>query len=320
VSFSVHFDLRAPSFGAPIGELYAAALDMAAWADEHGAMAVVLSEHHGVDDGYLPSAMTMAAAVAARTRSAMVSVNALPLTMHDPVAVAEQAVVVDLLAGGRFVLTVVPGYVPSELAMFDVAMADRARVLDEKLDVLVRAMAGERFEWRGRPVHVTPRGARDPRPLVLVGGSSKAAARRAARFGDGFSPTNPDPALGDAYRAECAALGRPEGLVFSPPTPLFVHVAEDVEAAWAALRPHAEHELRSYREWSARDPGSPYASLADADAARAAGLWAVLTPEECVALARSGGALVVKPLLGGLDPAIGWSCLHLLAQEVLPKL
>jgi alkanesulfonate monooxygenase SsuD/methylene tetrahydromethanopterin reductase-like flavin-dependent oxidoreductase (luciferase family) len=275
VAWYLHLDLRAPGFGTPADVLYAAALDMAEFADAHGAGAVVVSEHHGADDGYLPAALTMAAAVAARTRRCAVSVNALPLTLHDPVAVAEQVAVVDLLAGGRLALTVVPGYVPSELAMFGVASSERGALLDEKLEVLLRALSGERFTWRGRPVRVTPAGRR---PVVLVGGASPAAARRAARLADGFSPTTADPALADAYRGECARLGKGPGLLASPPTPLFIHVAHDVESAWARLRPHAEHELTSYRAWAAADPGSPYAGLPDADAARAAGLWAVLTP------------------------------------------
>lgn len=318
MSWSLHFDLRAPGFGAPAGALYSAALEMAAWADERGVTAVVLSEHHGADDGYLPSALTMAAAVAARTRRCFLSVNAIPLTLHDPVAVAEQAVVVDLIAGGRLALTVVPGYVPSELAMFGVDPARRAAELDERVTVLTRALAGESFEWRGRPVHVTPRPVQQPRPTVLVGGSSKAAARRAARLADGFSPTAADPALVGAYDAERERLGLPPGMVFLPPTPLFVHVADDPERAWVALRPHAEHELASYRAWAANDPASPYAALPDADAARSAGLWAVLTPKECVELVRAGSPLVLKPLLGGLDPAVGWASLELLAAEVLP--
>ncbi|MBW3665791.1 MAG: LLM class flavin-dependent oxidoreductase, partial [Actinobacteria bacterium] len=67
--FVVRYDLRRPSFAeTPMDELYRVALEQAGYADEHGLDAVVLSEHHGVDDGYLPSPITLAAAVAARTR------------------------------------------------------------------------------------------------------------------------------------------------------------------------------------------------------------------------------------------------------------
>ena len=65
------FDMRAPDFGAPRGELYRAALDMAAWADERGCAAIVVPEHHFSEDHYLPSPLVMAGALAAPAGSAV---------------------------------------------------------------------------------------------------------------------------------------------------------------------------------------------------------------------------------------------------------
>lgn len=53
---------------------------------------------------------------------------------------------------------------------------------------------------------------------------------------------------------------------------------------------------------------------------RASGDYAIVTPEECVALARRNGRLDLHPLMGGMDPALGWESLELLAAEVLPRL
>lgn len=64
---TLRFDMRAPAFGASTTDLYAAALDMSAWAENHGVGAVILSEHHGTDDGHLPTPLLLAAAIAART-------------------------------------------------------------------------------------------------------------------------------------------------------------------------------------------------------------------------------------------------------------
>ena len=55
MQLSMHFDMGAPEFGVSSRELYAAAVDMAEWADETGFDAVVLSEHHGAVSGFLPS-------------------------------------------------------------------------------------------------------------------------------------------------------------------------------------------------------------------------------------------------------------------------
>src|SRR5918997_1024388 len=123
-SWTVHYDMRAPAFGTPAPTLYAAALEQAAWLDERGVTALVVSEHHGEEDGYLPSPLVMAGALAARTRRAMISVNALILALHDPIDAAEQCQVADQISGGRLVLTLVPGYVESEFALYGQSHAD----------------------------------------------------------------------------------------------------------------------------------------------------------------------------------------------------
>src|SRR2546428_11113482 len=65
----IRYDLRVPPFAQTThAELYAACLDQCAWADERGVDFVALSEHHGVEDGYLPAPLTLAAAIAGRTR------------------------------------------------------------------------------------------------------------------------------------------------------------------------------------------------------------------------------------------------------------
>ncbi|WP_411742741.1 LLM class flavin-dependent oxidoreductase [Rhodococcus sp. IEGM 1366] len=71
----------------------------------------------------------------------------------------------------------------------------RISVFESKLEAIVAALAGDPVEYEGRRFRVTPRSVQRPRPPVLVGGASPASARRAARFGDGFSPGS-QPAFG----------------------------------------------------------------------------------------------------------------------------
>jgi alkanesulfonate monooxygenase SsuD/methylene tetrahydromethanopterin reductase-like flavin-dependent oxidoreductase (luciferase family) len=323
VSWTVHYDMRAPAFGTPAPQLYAAALEQAAWLDERGVTALVVSEHHGEDDGYLPSPLTMAAALAARTRRAMISVNALTLTLHDPIDAAEQCQIVDQVSGGRLVLTLVPGYVESEFALYRVEYAGRGRRFDEQLAIFLAALTGEPFELDGRTVRVTPGPVQRPRPMVFIGGASRRAARRAARFGDGFALGGPERGLGDVYRSTCAELGRPVGPVLVPPAPMAVHVADDPEAAWARIAPHALHELNRYSAWAAGFEGHLYEQVADAEQARKDGFYAVVTPDECVDIARrlqaEGSTVLFKPLIGGLDPDVSWASFELFVDRVLPR-
>jgi alkanesulfonate monooxygenase SsuD/methylene tetrahydromethanopterin reductase-like flavin-dependent oxidoreductase (luciferase family) len=323
-SWTVHYDMRVPSFGTPAPALYAAALEQAAWLDDRGVTALVVSEHHGEDDGYLPSPLTMAAALAARTSRAMISVNALVLTLHDPIDAAEQCQIVDQISGGRLVLTLVPGYVASEFALYGVSHADRGRVFDEKVGIFLRALTGESFDLDGRTVRVTPGPVQRPRPMVFIGGASAVAARRAARVGDGFALGGPDQGWGEAYRAECAALGRPAGPVLVPPRPMAVHVTDDPERDWARIAPHALHELNRYNAWAAGFAGHLYQGVGDPEAARRDGFYAVLTPDECIDVARrleaEHSTVLFKPLIGGLDPALSWASFELFVDKVLPAI
>ena len=89
MEFVISYDMRAPSFGAPARELYAAALDQCTWADELGFHAIGLGEHHAAEDGYLPSPVPMAGAIAARTRRVTIRPNVLLAPLYEPVKLAE---------------------------------------------------------------------------------------------------------------------------------------------------------------------------------------------------------------------------------------
>lgn len=318
----MHFDMRAPAFGPPAPVLYRAAIEMSAWADDQGVSSILISEHHGEDDGYLPNPLVMAAAIAAVTTKTIISINALVLTLRDPVSAAEDCLVIDNLSSGRLMLNLVAGYVPSEFEMFGIDYAERASVFEAKVTAFTRALTGEPFEWEGRTIQISPRPVQRPRPMVYLGGASKAGARRAARLGDGFIvPVEADDLLA-AYAAECERLGKPAGLMLSPRGPIFGYVAEDVDAAWDAIGPHVLHELHAYG-WMAVASGEihhPYLGLADTTAVRHANIVAVLTPEQCIERARSGWTPLFKPLVGGLPPELGWASLHLFADRVLPHL
>ncbi len=68
MKLEISYDMRAPDFGAPAREIYAAALEQASWADELGFDTIGLGEHHCSSDGYNPSPLVLAAAMGARTK------------------------------------------------------------------------------------------------------------------------------------------------------------------------------------------------------------------------------------------------------------
>jgi alkanesulfonate monooxygenase SsuD/methylene tetrahydromethanopterin reductase-like flavin-dependent oxidoreductase (luciferase family) len=317
------FDMRAPAFGAPSSELYDAALEMCAFGDEVGIEGVIFPEHHASEDGYNPAPALMATAVAARTKRMELILGAIVLPLHDPVEVAETIAVADLICGGRLTTTLAAGYVAAEFSMFGKSLGDRARLMDEGLDVVTRALAGERFTWERREIFVRPLPRSRP-PKILVGGGVPAAARRAAKHGLGLWVLQPEIApdcrkLIALYQDECRKLGRPPGPIMS--THPAVHVARDPEAAWAQIGEHVLHLVKSYAAWASDvdTTTSPFYGLDTVESVRRAGIINVLTPDQAVEFARRT-PISLTPLISGLSPAVGWEMLELFAAEVLPRL
>src|SRR3954452_2112114 len=118
--FMMRFDLRAPDTGASRAELYAAALDMAAWAESRGCLTAVLCEHHAADDGYLPSPMILASAMAARTTTLPITIAVVLLPLYDPIRLAEEMAVIDIIGNGRVGYVAAIGYRPEEYDLYGV--------------------------------------------------------------------------------------------------------------------------------------------------------------------------------------------------------
>ncbi len=216
--FAMRFDLRAPAFGTPRTELYTTALDMAAWSEEHGFTAVVVSEHHAADDGYLPSPLIMASAIAARTNTIAISVAALLVPLYDPVKLAEDIAVLDHVSRGRVSYVAGIGYRPAEYESLGRSYTDRARDMERSIELMRKAWTGEPFEHEGRTILVRPTPVTQPHPLLCYGGGSLAAARRAARLDMPFFPQLRSDRLVAEYEAERARLGLAPGFVIGPGT------------------------------------------------------------------------------------------------------
>jgi alkanesulfonate monooxygenase SsuD/methylene tetrahydromethanopterin reductase-like flavin-dependent oxidoreductase (luciferase family) len=318
--FGLRFDFRNPAFaGTSMADRYTAALDMAAWADSLGCVTISISEHHGSDDGYLPSPIPMLAAMAVRTENVRLMIAALIAPFHDPLRLAEDLVVLDNLSRGRVDLVVAGGYVHEEFAMFDVPMSDRGERVTEAVTTLKAAFSGLPFEYRGRTVQVTPAPFRTGGPSLTLGGSSKAAAERAARIGDGFLPS--DASVWQYYLDEMLRLGKSDPGPCPMGDVVTVALAEDVELGWEQMAPYFMHEMNAYGAWQAQDDlASPYRTVADLDELRASGNYRVVTPEEMIEEQKDSPFpfVMFHPLCGGMPIDLAWSSLNLFEDKVLP--
>ncbi|MFF0283903.1 LLM class flavin-dependent oxidoreductase [Rhodococcus aetherivorans] len=324
MELGLRYDMRAPDFGAPIADLYSAALEQCAWADSLGFDAVHVAEHHGTEDGYLPSSLVFCSAVAARTKRIGLQPSALLVTLHDPLRLAEDLAVIDILSGGgRLNVVAGIGYLEREFEMFGVDFATRARTFETKIDVLRTALRGVPFEYAGRTVVVSPAPLGDG-PTISIGGSAPPSARRAARLGLPYVPTSRE--LYELYEEELAKAGKPAPAPFRNHTPTFVHLAEDPERALAVVGPHVMHTSNMYARWamSRSDAANGnYRPMTSLDQVRQdPDIW-IITPEECLSRLEGFGEhdeLRFHPLFGGLDPDESWESLRLFEDRVLPKL
>jgi alkanesulfonate monooxygenase SsuD/methylene tetrahydromethanopterin reductase-like flavin-dependent oxidoreductase (luciferase family) len=303
---------------------YNAMLDMVQALDELGGGMVSLEEHHGAANGWSPAPLTMAAAIFGRTKNISISISALLVPLHDPLRIAEDIAVLDLISQGKLTVIGGIGYRPEEYAAHGKSWADRGKIMDECVDTLLKAWTAEPFEYRGTTVQVTPKPFTQPHPMFLLGGTSKPAARRAARFGLPMMFAAPVPEVEAYYYEKCTEYGT-QGFAMAPPTD-FSHVffAEDVEQGWTDMGEHLLHEATTYSSWQTSDIKSSAHSHATTVAElRDEGLYRVLSPAEAVDEARAAGDFAMfsmHPLCGGMPVEMGWKQVDLLRNEILPAL
>ncbi len=321
--YLLRFDMRAPDNGtASIEDLYAAAIDMVEWGENNGCITAMISEHHCSPDNYIPSPLVLASAMAARTRNLPINVAALLLNLYDPIKLAEDMAVLDIVSAGRTSYVIGLGYRAEEYAMFGVPMADRAAIIEEKIEVLLKALSGEAFDYQGRQVQVRPSPVSE-QLAIAYGGHSKAAARRAGKFGMNFFANGGADNLLPVYEQACRDAGHAPGQAAIPPmnSPQCVFVAEDLDQAWADIGPYMLHDISMYRVWEGEDRTAVTSFATSIEEIRQQeGPYRIITPEQAIAMIQAGAPLMMHPLVGGCPPELGWASLKLVADKVLPNL
>ena len=180
---------------------------------------------NGRDDIPLPDPLVWLAWAAAATKRIKLGTAILILPQHNPVTVAKQAATIDRLSGGRLLLGVGIGWLREEFAALGAPFDDRAARMDEYIAVMRELWRSEPASFHGEfvrfdRVYCSPRPAAGAVPII-IGGHSRAAARRAGRLGDGFFPARGAPAeLFDLARRTAEEHGRdPAAVEFSAGLP-----------------------------------------------------------------------------------------------------
>ena len=324
------FQLLPAPEGRPDGEVIAAALRDAAFADERGFDSVWIAEHHGSSFGLVGAPSVYAAAVAARTRRIGIGLAVAVVPLHHPLRLAEEIAWLTHLCGARLRVGLGPGFAAFEFAAYGVPLEDRHARYEEGAAILRRLLAGDGSGWNGRfwtipPLRLRPRPASGAPPLLRAC-SSPASAAESARHGEGvLLGLRPLEALAgtiEAYRDARRGMGVPARAI-DDEIALFPVLRRVVLAKTAS---RAEADARRALAWEAaasRRLGVAHAEAAE-DAAPVAG-GIVGTPETALEELRRLAGLGIRRVIawtsfGDLPDAAARRTLDLLAGEVLPEL
>ena len=191
MKFGLYSSIADPPAGKDLARCVDEVMDEAQLAEEQGFDSCFFGEHHQDRDGFLPSPLIVATAVAARTRQLKVGTSVILLPLHHPVQLAEDVVTLDIVSRGRIILGVGLGYQPADFRAFGIPMESRVGLLEEGMEVIRNCWTGKPFSFSGKhfqldDVQVPPAPFQNPSPPMWIGASAPRGARRAGRIADGF--------------------------------------------------------------------------------------------------------------------------------------
>ena len=168
--------------------IFRAGIDTKVFAEECGFDWIGNNEHHMSPYGLMPNPNLIGACVAERTTKSMIlqSGNIVPIV--NPIRVAEEYAMLDMISGGRLVAGFMRG-IPHEYVAYNVAPSESYGRMNEAIELIKKAWTEpEPFGWEGeyyqfRAVSIWPKPAQKPHPEIVMSASSDGSARLAAEHG-----------------------------------------------------------------------------------------------------------------------------------------
>ena len=229
------------------GSYYQEFLEEVLLGESLGFDSVWLEEHHGVKNHYWPSPLIGLAGIATRTERLVLGTDVMVMPFYHPVRVAEDAAMLDIMSGGRFILGAAIGYKPDEFTLYQTPLEKRGARFEEAIQLIKLLWTQAEVNFEGAYYQVTglkiePRPCSQPHPPLWLGGWGELSVRRAALLGDAWIPgptANLEKLLEaqSRYRQNLAEAGLDPT---TKPTPLTreVVIAETDEKAYEMAEKH----------------------------------------------------------------------------------
>lgn len=323
------YDFRnRPDSGISTPDLYAGILDQIVFADQLGYDLIWLTEHHFVEDGYLPSFVPVAGAIAARTSRVRISTDIALLPFHNALRLAEDLAVLDNISGGRMELGVGMGYAEHEFRAFGIPRPRRVSLTEEGLAVLRGAWADEPLDFHGKRysfdrLPVYPKPVQPGGPPLWLAAQSTPGAQRAARLGLNLLPQGSRAQVLEPWRDAVAAEGRhPHQHRVGINRSAFV--TDDRERDWPDSRAGEIYRAKMYRAWSQSSDDKDLNAWDAED--KIPQDWVVGDADHVVAtltefvLEHGITDLVSWGSPPGVDPASRYASIEAFAKDVAPRL
>jgi alkanesulfonate monooxygenase SsuD/methylene tetrahydromethanopterin reductase-like flavin-dependent oxidoreductase (luciferase family) len=341
MKFGLLYDLRNPKrWFQPFPQFYAETLDHMQAMDELGFDSLNITEHHFDEDGYCPSPIAWNAAMAARTKRALLGQSVTLLPFVHPVKMAEDVATVDLLSNGRAWLELGAGYRPSEFAGFGIDAKRRFGYTAEGAQIIRKCFTEEEFSFEGRHfqlrnVRMTPKPVQRPHPPIFLSGAQPGGRPMVRAIEQGFHlctiihPVHPpDPGAWqrwhDGFVETAWRLGKDPAATQTSNVHVF-YVTEDPERAWHKHREGLLHQFNSYRDHAA---GTPLGDRPRLETPEQLPNWRryFLTPEDAVTYLRQEYGksrpthLMTFAVRPGMTYAESAAYHRLFLEKVAPKL
>jgi alkanesulfonate monooxygenase SsuD/methylene tetrahydromethanopterin reductase-like flavin-dependent oxidoreductase (luciferase family) len=187
MKFGIFLLMQSPEM-LPSTEVYANAIEQARLADELGFDYVVLAEHHFSSYGYDPNPLLLTPAIALQTERIRVSTAVVVLPLRNPLQVAEDIAMLDVLTNGRVEVGFGTGYQQYEFERFRVPLPENRAIFEEALQVVKKALSEEGFSHSGHyyeipETTILPRPVQKPHPPFWRATSSVETMAAALRNG-----------------------------------------------------------------------------------------------------------------------------------------